>query len=82
MRDPVRRSKAVDSASPECERHSGPTGRARGYAAVQLLIKSPTGTMIVDGTAVLTISGNKVTYTWGRTRSSPSPAITFPAQAD
>ena len=36
-----------------------------GYAAVQLLIKSPTGTMIVDGTAVLTISGNKVTYTWG-----------------
>jgi hypothetical protein len=43
------------------------------YTAVQMLIKSPTGTMIVDGTAVLTISGNKATYTWGTTSIFTEP---------
>jgi hypothetical protein len=36
-----------------------------GYAAVQMLIKSPSGAMINDATAVLTTSENKVTYAWG-----------------
>ena len=36
-----------------------------GYSAVQMLIKSPTGTMIIDGTAILTILENKASYAWG-----------------
>jgi hypothetical protein len=43
------------------------------YAAVQMLIKSPTGVMINDGSAVLTTSGNKVTYAWGTTSIFTEP---------
>ena len=35
------------------------------WTSHQMLIKAPNGTMIVDGTANLTVSGNKATYVWG-----------------
>jgi hypothetical protein len=44
-----------------------------GYATVALLIKSPSGPMITDGTAVITILGNKLTYTWGATSIFTEP---------
>lgn len=39
----------------------------------QMLIKAPSGTMILDGTAALTFSGNKATYQWGTTSIFTEP---------
>jgi hypothetical protein len=43
------------------------------YTGVQLLIKSPTGAMVVDGGAINTISGNRFTYQWGTTSIFTEP---------
>jgi hypothetical protein len=35
------------------------------YLVGQMLIKAPSGNMILDGTSALSFSGNKATYQWG-----------------